>query len=484
MKISHLPQAAIVIMALTGILISAVGCEKKTGQRLQIETVKQPTVRARPCNVLLIGIDGLADAMERQWKARHETALRVTRVSRAKFKESGMHVESDINVLVYPADMMVELIDNKRIDPLGKVFYDSSQFNKFALLKHHRKSGMRFDGQPFAAPCGGPMFVQIYRKDLLDSNALAVPETWQQLIETQDQLANSNLAANSDAEAAMQVAVPLAEGWAASTFLAISSPYVRQFGRLSVLFDRKTMKPMLESAGFVRALEELKQIAERNPEALNMDPAAVYQALRSGRAAIGLTWPSTSDANGDSIAMDQLRVSQVPGTVEYFDTNNNHWTPRESNAVVSVNYQNMPGIMASNVRSRGRKRAGEQFMAWLTDPSISELLFGRHPRSGPFRATHLAKLEAWGDDQANGPFRESWSRTLRESHEQSLIMTFPKIARSGEYLALLDKGIRKCVMENVPSAEALMGISRQWEVLTESTGRPGQIRLLDRNASF
>jgi len=229
--------------------------------------------------VLLIGLDSLAGPMERQWAARHETPLTITKVGRAEFEESKMEVAGGINVLVYPADMMVELIDNKKIDPLESDFYDSDEFNKFSLLKHYRKTGMRFDGKPFAATCGGPLFVQIYRDDILAAADQSVPETWQQLIITQKALSGVKL---EDANAT-SVVVPLAEGWAAPSFLVISSPYVRQFGRLSVMFDRKTMKPMLESAGFVRALDELKQIAAANPQSLKMDPSAVYAAIQSGK---------------------------------------------------------------------------------------------------------------------------------------------------------------------------------------------------------
>ena len=152
------------------------GCEKKTAQRLRVvEESTTSAIRVRPCNVLLIGLDSLADPMQRQWAARHETPLTITKVGRAEFEESKMDVANDINVLVYPADMMVDLIANKKIDPLDNDFYDSDQFSKFSLLKHCRKAVMRFDGKPFGATCGGPMFVQIYRDDILKGADQAVP---------------------------------------------------------------------------------------------------------------------------------------------------------------------------------------------------------------------------------------------------------------------------------------------------------------------
>jgi len=123
--------------------------------------------------------------------------------------------------------------------------------------------------------------------------------------------------------------------------------------------------------------------------------------------------------------------------------------------------------MASPRRSRGRKQAAEQFIAWLTEPVIGEILFGQDRRSGPFRATHLAKTEAWGDPQACVEFRESWAD-----------------AQSSKYLDLLDQGIRKCLMQDLPAKESLAEVSQQWESLTKSIGRQKQLKLLERNESF
>ena len=107
-------------------MFCALGCEKKTAQRLRVTDSEQTsTVRVRPCNVLLIGLESLSAPMKRQWAARHENPLTITEVSRTEFEESKMEVANDINVLVYPSDMMVELIDNKKIDPLESDFYDS-----------------------------------------------------------------------------------------------------------------------------------------------------------------------------------------------------------------------------------------------------------------------------------------------------------------------------------------------------------------------
>ena len=90
------------------------------------------------------------------------------------------------------------------------------------------------------------------------------------------------------------IAVPLAEGWAAKSFVAIAAPYARKKGRLSVLFERRTMKPLIASEAFVRALEELKSLAKLNPESLQWTPQDIFENIVQGKLSAGVTWPRNS----------------------------------------------------------------------------------------------------------------------------------------------------------------------------------------------
>lgn len=484
------------------------GCEKKTAQRLNVKDTQQPTPRLRPCQVLLIGLEGLAQPLQRQWEARHDSALTVQSIEMTEFVDNDMRVDSEVNVLVYPADIMVELIDKKRIDPLDKSFYDSDEFTKFSFLTHYRKSNIRFAGQPYAAPCGGPMFTQVFRNDVIAQlGQSAPPETWKQFIRTAKKITDLKSASQPPNDLPTTIALPLKPGWAGHTFLAISSPYVRQFGQLSVLFDRHSMKPLLDRPGFVRALSEMKELVQASPESLQLGPQDVFEKLISGEAAIGLTWPSNiSDSahqanntsqspdagdtnkkpvNQRSAIIEQLRVAKVPGSTEFFDNDSNRWTRREANKILSTDYHNIPGIMVSQVRSRGRKQAAQQFIAWVTDTEISALLFDGNMLSGPFRAAHLAKLDSWSSARGSNEFNQSWSQTLRDAHQNALIFKFPSIAGSRQYQHLLDQGIRNCLSrDDLSPQQALTDISANWESLTESIGRKKQIRLLKRNTNF
>ena len=474
-----LQHAFLSLLLLTA--INAVGCEKKTVQRLEVTTEQPTAVRSRPCNVLIVGKESLGEPLKRQWSARNDSELTIANVSVSELIENKFELEQPANVVIYPSDMMTDLIDRELVTALSDKFYDSEAFDKFALLKHYRKSGIRYDEKAWAAPCGGPLFSMFYRTDVLAKADLSVPTTWDRLVRASEKL-------SSVKEIPNKIALPLGEGFAAHSFLAVSAGYVRQFGRLSVLFDRATMKPSLEQDSFVKALADLKSLAVGNPKMLDMSAADVWNALTNNELAIGMTWPHADVGNGngknESASFEELTCTAVPGSKEYFEASSNQWLQREGGQVLVVNYFGMPGVFASPVATRGRQQSAEQFMAWLTDPEISSLLLGEDSHAGPFRATHLGSPEAWLDSRATPELASSWATTIREVHEQSLILTFPRILRSREYMALLDAGVRKCLTEDTEPAEAMAQIAAQWEGLTEEIGRKKQTVLLGRNSNF
>ena len=92
--------------------------------------------------------------------------------------------------------------------------------------------------------------------------------------------------------------MPLAERWAAWTFLARAAPSVCNRGKLSTVFDREDIQPLINLAPFVEALEQLKLIASER--SCNLDPAGVFRLMQQGESAIALSWPSIAfDPNLD-----------------------------------------------------------------------------------------------------------------------------------------------------------------------------------------
>lgn len=522
------------------------GCEEKTSQRLTTgETPGAPVaVRSYRCTVLLVGHDRLADSIERQWSARQDADFELKTISIESFAANDFKINPDTDVVIYPSSLLMELIHRGRIVELHRSVYDSESFNRKDLLTHFRKSGIRYDSKTWAVPCGSPLFAMIYQPQSLSLAGDGPPQTWKQLVRWSERLAAvaaeanntkaSNTASNTSGPAASEqvgsggVGVPLAEGWAAKTFIAMAAPAVRQKGRLSVMFDRRTMKPLIVSNGFIEALEQLKRLAEHYPTGFDQTPADVLQDLIAGKLAAGITWPtaagtifqdaisrsnpandggihggtnagdeitgnddseneSTNDANpsgGISDAAGTLVVGELPGSETYYDVSAGAWGTRRSGQPDVVNFHGLGGVLASQVKQSRRPRSAIEFLKWVSESSISQTLFAGDPDLGPFRFTHLADPKAWLGDRFSIEFENDYASHLKQAHQHALIMTMPNILKRQQYIEILDREIRDYLRSDRSAKETLQSVARQWEELTTTIGRKVQSNILRRNSNF
>ena len=472
------------------LLLLSAGCEKKSVQRLTIDDATSSTTstRAYPCTVLIVGQDWLKEPLRRQWTARQDSKFEVKTVSIDEFVGADFKIQREVDIVIYPADLMIELIHRGRIAKLNDSVYQSESFNKEDVLTHFRKSGIRYDSETWAVPCGGSLFALLYQPQALNATESQLPETWSQLIRWGERLNEkpNGLTDAQDAASSPKIALPLAKGWAAKSFVAIAASYARKKGRLSVLFKRRTMKPLITSDAFVRALEELKSLAKLNPASLDYTPQDIFDRLVEGNLSAGMTWPSnaTSAADLNETAAQALRVYSLPGSSTYFDESTDAWGTRQANESNVVNLHGVNNLVASQAKVSRRPQSAVEFLKWLSESTISQTLFASKSELGPFRVTHLGDAQTWIGDQLSLEFENSFTNHLKEAHDQALIMTLPNILRQSEYMAILDAEIRECLQSDLSAKETLEKVAKQWETLTELIGRKTQSDILRRNSNF
>ncbi|MDB4766507.1 hypothetical protein OAG71_02335, partial [bacterium] len=383
------------------LLLFCAGCEKKSVQRLTIDNEATSTTSARtyPCTVLLVGNDWLKEPLQRQWSARQDSDFEIQTESVEAFAAADFEIRQGVDVVIYPANLMIELIHRGRIVKLNKSVYQSESFNKDDVLTHFRKSGIRYDSETWAVPCGGSMFSLLYQPEALSTTQSQLPETWSQLIRWGERLNEKNDDSNN-ADSSQGIAVPLAEGWAAKSFITIAASYARKKGRLSVLFERRTMKPLITSEAFVRGLEELKSLAKLNPQSLQWTPQDIFENLVQGKLSAGVTWPRNSlPADIDETAAQNLLVHSLPGSSTYFDESSDSWGTRQANESSVVNLHGINNLLASQTKISRRPQSAVAFLKWLPESTISQTLFASNPNLGPFRVTHLGDAQTWIGDQ-------------------------------------------------------------------------------------
>jgi multiple sugar transport system substrate-binding protein len=182
--------------------------------------------------------------------------------------------------------------------------------------------------------------VMYYRRDLLADpkhraafqqaygHPLGVPTTWDEFREVAQYFNGKDL--NGDGEPDHGVILPLMTGAQGMFhFMSLSAPFVIGPSNAKLYwFDPRTMKPLIDSPGHVRALKVLVDLTAFGPkEMLRWDLGRGWDHFLAGRAALALTW-------GDLGALAQQQGSKVrgkvgaahlPGVHEYYDIAQKRW---------------------------------------------------------------------------------------------------------------------------------------------------------------
>lgn len=136
------------------------------------------------------------------------------------------------------------------------------------------------------------------RRDILDELGLAVPTTWDEVLDAAAQIEEAGL-----------VDYPL--GGTFATGWNIAAAFVNMYLGFGGELFKDGAQPAVNSAAGVQALETMKALSEyMDPEFLVSDSTYVQQQLQQGRIAMANLWASRAGA------MDNEAESEVVGMVE------------------------------------------------------------------------------------------------------------------------------------------------------------------------
>ena len=327
-------------------------------------------------------------------------------------------------------------------------------------------------------PLANPHWMLLYRADLLEQANVAVPRTWTQWDEAIEKIRKADLPVPVED----RVVLPLAENWAAHTFLQRCAATIRQRGKLSTVFDRSSMKPLIDQAPFVEALSDLKRQAGSLD--LSLTPADAWQQMLDGQLVMTIAWPTNmqSDevANESDIA-ESISIASIPGANRWFDLQAAKWFEREAaDAEQSVDYFGFAGLVGSVSSESRHASSAFQFLQWLSSSPISSTVLNGSQQSGPFRKSQLKSASRWSGSQLTPAAGDSMAEQIRAAHNNPVAFVFPRVPGYSDYIRSLDKHVRKCLAGKSTAAESLKSAAEEWEAITERIGRMEQTANLRR----
>jgi multiple sugar transport system substrate-binding protein len=310
----------------------------------------------------------------------------------------------------------------------------------------------------------------------------AVPKTWQQVQELTKFLKGKQVG-GFDAYGYLD---PL-KGWGGFGFYFLGSratAYAKHPDDPAWLFDVDTMKPRVNNAAWVRAIQDVLDVLDAQPpDQINADPGTTgFQQFLAGTGSMLSWWGdigSNAKTSDSSVIGDVCGFDILPGSDDVY----NHTTGQWDTLLDGPNYApNMAYIgwgiyvMARVDDDPVKQKAAWSAAAHLGGKDIS-LWCAAYP-SGfqPYRNSHF-NIEEWvaaGYDEA---FISDYLASQSDSYNHPNAAIEPRIPGIFQYYSVAEDELAKIYAGQFDAQTGADNIAAAWERITDQIGREQQIAL-------
>jgi len=375
-------------------------------------------------------------------------------------------------------------------------FYDDPRFPKWNIddvLPGPRRL-LSYGGKKYMVAYDHDGQVLYYRRDLLDDPRhqaafkqkhgypLAVPQTWAQLRDAVAYFNGQDLNGDGTPDHGIVLALkPGSQGM--FNYMSLSASFVIGPTNARLYwFDPRTMKPLIQSPGHVRALEVFVDLVKFGPrEMLTWDHGRGWDHFLAGRAAFALSWGDLGALaqQPGSYAKGKTGAAPVPGTHEYYDIAQGRWVKTEGvNQVGNTTGASWAGVISKYSKA---PEATYFLLALLATKEKSQVYAARGwDGIDPGRKFHFLPPEGTGtlEPYLRAGWNEADARDYLSAFQRifSDKQQFPYLRIPGaySYWLALDLHLMEAAGGQLSPAAALEAAAVDFEEITIRLGRDRQ----------
>jgi multiple sugar transport system substrate-binding protein len=268
-------------------------------------------------------------------------------------------------------------------------------------------------------------------------------------------------------------------------FLTLAAPYVVSPNNKYFYFNPDDMKPLINSEGHLRALEDyVKFLANGPKEQIGWTLPEGWTPFLSGHAVMEPTWgdlPTLAQDRARSSVQGRVGATIIPGTTEAFNPLTNQWEKSSLNTVGNTNGGTWHCVIS---RKSKQKEAAYDFLAFMANKknaffNVTNGWTGVQPamKYEYFPPVGTGKVEQWenqGWDKADAiAYLNAYYANLVLPAQQIYL----RIPGAAEYWHELDVRVSTVLSGATKPKEALDDIYQAWEQITDRYGRGSQKKL-------
>ncbi len=354
----------------------------------------------------------------------------------------------------------------------------------------YRDRLMKWGNKRIAISVDGDLFMGYYRKDLFEIGQnrndfkakygydLKAPDTWKQYRDIAEFFTGRK---SPDGKMLYGAAEAFASRSHQSWFLfSRAAAYSRHPDhKAAQFFDPDTMKPQINTPGWVRALEEYAEILKFcPPDALNYRVDDMRKAFHSGSAVLSIEWADTGTIAEDpkiSSVVGKVGYFILPGTSEVWNYKTNKWDQMPS--IHKTPFLAFGGWVAGVPANSKNKDAAWNYIVWYGNPenSLHDVVTAG-TGINPYRLSHFINADAWTKALSKTAATE-YLGVIRASLDSPNAALDLRIPGFFEYTETLDTQITRVLKKEISAQKALEQAATDWDKITDKYGRDKQLEI-------
>ena len=278
------------------------------------------------------------------------------------------------------------------------------------------------------------------------------------------------------------------KGWGGFGFYFLedrATAYVKMPGDPAWLFDPENMKPLVNSPGWVRAIQEAMDLMAYEPtDQINADPGTTgFQQFLAGTGSMVTWWgdigqqANTSDTSvvGEVAAFDIL-----PGSEDVYDRKAGKWVKAKDGVNQAPNCAYLGWgiyVMARVDSDKLKQRAAWSAAAHLGGKDLS-IWTAMYPSGFQVHRNSHSNIEEWVAAGYKKDYISSYLKSQFGSYNHPNRAVEPRIPGIFQYYSVAEDELAKGYGGKYKSAqETADAIAAAWEKITDQIGRERQLKL-------
>ncbi len=355
----------------------------------------------------------------------------------------------------------------------------------------YRNRLLGWAGKRYAFPYDGDCHMIYYRKDLVENPEyrkkfkekygyeLGEPKTWKQYKDFAEFFNGWDWDGDGEVEYGVAEAMVRHQQsyW---TFISHATAYAKYPGNPSFFFNVKDMKPVINSPGYVRGLEDYVEMAKYGPPGiLNFSIGEVRSYFVSGKVALALDWGDIGTMSIDpkqSVVKGKVGFAKLPGSPEVFNLKTNKWEKMDKPNYAP--YIAFGGWIISVTKTSKHRDAAISFASFLGSKKNS-LIDVVTPETGvnPLRYSQFENLKIWTDAGFDEESAQDYLGAIKGSITDPNAVLDLRIPGSARYFDVLDQYVTMALAKQLPPKAALDMVAKEWDKITNEIGKKQQLKL-------